>query len=275
MYKLTPAGYRRWLQELLTLVNSKTRPDRFANYAFAIALAIGFIVAVLFKGYFVVLWPAVFLAAFLLFHGTLVLAVERRTAFAESILPDVLQIMASNSRAGHIPSRAFLLSARPEFGPLADGIRNVGKEIMTGKTLEESLAAMSRYIRSEMLQRTTKLIAEGIRSGGDFASLLEENANDIRRIQLIRKEMQANVAMYTIFIIFAACIAAPALYAITGFMIQTIASIGGTAKLPDDIGSNVRFAKFAVVKVDQEFFFRFSLAAILITSFFSGILLGL
>ena len=66
-------------------------------------------------------------------------------------------------------------------------------------------------IKSSDLERTIDLIIEGIRGGGQLVALLEENANDIRRRQAMKKEIKANTMMYAIFIAFAGCLGAPGL----------------------------------------------------------------
>lgn len=276
MYKLMPLRYRRKLEELLLLSGSRKNPKQFFNNIFALSIAVGFAVA-FFAGRqsFYVVFAATAFGMFAFFQGLLVLAVERRTSFVEDILPDALQLMASNSRAGYIPSRAFIMSARDEFGPLAEAIKRVGREVMTGKSLEIALKDMNRYIKSEMLDRTMNLITEGIKSGGNFASLLEENANDIRRMSTIRKEMKANITMYIIFILFAASIGAPLFYSLSGFLISSLSTIGSGFDIPEDAASKVKFVKFGAINIDQDFMFTFSIVAVLITTIFGGLILGL
>jgi len=274
VYKLMPRRYKRWLDEMFRLLESKTSPEKFTNYAFAISLAIGFLLGILSGTYFIPVWIAIFISIFILFHGFIILAVDKRARFVEEILPDALQLMAANMRAGYITSRALLLSARSEFGPLSDAIKKAGKEIMTGKSVEEGLAEIPKQIRSEDLKRTINLIIEGIKSGGEIMTLLEENAEDMRRRQALKKEIKASITMYVIFIIFAGCLAAPILYALSGYLINTIADLGKVAKIPEGMTANVPFAKFGV-HVSVRFLFEFSIIAILITSIFNGLIIGL
>ena len=282
VYNLMPRRYREKVKEWLTFSGSTKSPRSFVNYTFSFSLSISFL-AIIFIGMFselavpvfLLLWLSIFIMLFALFHGFLVLIIDRRAKTVENILPDALQLMAANSRAGYIPSKALIMSARPEFGPLADAIKMAGKEMMTGQPLEESLRHIHKYIRSEMLERTMKMIREGIVSGGHFASLLEENADDIRRIQAIEKEMRANILMYIVFITFAGAICAPVLYALSSFLIATIGSFGGMASMPETVMQDIPFLQFSGVEISQEFLFLFSMAAILITTVFSGLIIGL
>ncbi len=272
---MMPQRYREKIKEWIKYSGSGVSPEGFTNYSFAFSICIGVITGLLAGTYFLIVFPAVFAAAFVFFHGFLMLAVDRRTKFVENILPDALQLMAANSRAGYIPSRALLLSARKEFGPLSDAIKTVGKDIMTGASLDESLKKITGCIKSELLDRTINLIIEGTRSGGQFASLLEENANDIRRMQVIRKDVKANVMMYTIFIAFAGCIGAPVLYALSSFLISTIGELGAAITMPEASAGNMPFMKFGGLEISPEFLLLFSIVAILITTVSGSIIVGL
>lgn len=274
LYQLTPDRYKRKIRSLLLYAGSKRKPKNFFNTAFIFSLIIGLAAGALVSPYFVFMFPGLFIGVFVLAHGVLILAVDKRARFVENILPDALQLMAANSRAGYIPNRALILSARKEFGPLCDEIKRAGKEMMTGKSLEEAISLIPRYIKSDILEKTVKLIIEGGRSGGNLANLLEENAEDIRRTQVLQKEVRANVFMYIIFIGFAGAVAAPVLYSLSGFLINTISNIGSSVVIPETVFTKIPFLKFGGLDLDPGFLFFFSIAAIFITTFFGGILIG-
>ncbi|MBI4021545.1 MAG: type II secretion system F family protein [Candidatus Aenigmarchaeota archaeon] len=274
IYRLMPDRYKHAIHELLQNAGSKRTPQNFTNSTFMISLILAVVAGLVSGGIGLYVGLGAFAAAFGLLHGFLTLAVDRRAGFVESILPDALQLMAANSRAGYIPSRALTMSARKEFGPLSEAIKGAGKEMMTGKGLDESLAVIPRYIKSDVLAKTMKLIVEGIRSGGQFAELLEQNAEDIRRNQAIKKEIKANITMYIIFIGFAGCVGAPVLYALSSFLIVTIGALGASAQLPETVAAQVPFGDFSGVAISADFLFLFSLAAIAITTFFSGLIIG-
>lgn len=274
LYKLTPLRYKLKMKHLLDLSGSKRKPKNFFNISFGFSLVISLAMGIVLREYLVFVVPLLFLALFAFFHGMVILAVDRRARFVESILPDALQLVSANSRAGYIPSRALILSARKEFGPLSDAIKQAGKDMMTGTPLEDALRRIPRKIKSKTLEKTIELIIDGGKSGGHFATLLEENAEDIRRTQVLEKEIRANVVMYIIFIGFAGAIAAPVLYSLSGFLIATITQIGGSAALPDQVFSNMQLLQFGGLEIGSDFLYWFSIIAIFITTFFGGIILG-
>ncbi len=196
MYKLMPRGYKEKIEELLIFSGSKTRPDSFVNFTFALSLGLGLGAAFISGLDILIFWPIFFVSFLALLHGLLILAVDKRTKFVEMILPDALQIIAANIRSGFIPSRAILLSARKEFGPLTEAIRNVGKEMMTGKSLQDALNEFTKTIKSDILERTVVLLKKGTVSGGQLVSLFDETAKDMRRRETINKEVKANILMY-------------------------------------------------------------------------------
>jgi len=275
MYRLMPMGYKKKIEELLTFSGSKRHPSHFFHSSLIISSSAALVLAFIGQKYFWILLPAVFLAVFGFFHGLLYLAVERRTRFVENILPDALQLVAANIKSGFIPSRALMLSARKEFGPLSEAIKNVGKEMMTGKSLQESMKEMTKTIKSDVLGTTVNLLTKGIRAGGQLVSLFEETALDIRRKDAIKKEVRANIMMYAIFIGFAGCVGAPILYALSSFLVGTISQLGGMVNVPTEVTAKMPLHMKFGISVSPEFLFIFSIVSIVITTFFGGLIIGL
>ncbi|MEM7815877.1 MAG: type II secretion system F family protein [Candidatus Aenigmatarchaeota archaeon] len=275
LYKLMPRAYKEKVQELITFSGSRKSPSHFFYTSLMVSLSISLLIGIVAYKYFWIVFPAIFVGVFGFFHGLLYLAVERRTRFVENILPDALQLVAANIKAGFIPSRALMLSARKEFGPLSEAIKNAGKEMMTGKSLQESMKEMTRTIKSDVLETTVNLVTKGIRAGGQLVSLFEETAIDIRRKEAIKKEVRANIMMYAIFIGFAGCIGAPVLYALSTFLVGTISKLGTSMAIPEDITSKVPLHMKFGLGISQEFLFIFSIIAIVITTFFGGLIIGL
>ncbi len=275
IYKFFPQSYREHVRDRLVFAGMRTTSESYINKSFLASLVLAAALAVIARAYALIVFACVFLGMFLLANAYLTLAVEKRKNFVENVLPDALELMAANMRAGFIPSKALLLSARSEFGPLAEAIKKSGKEILTGKSLADGLNEIPRHIKSDILRRTIVLINEGSKSGGELVSLLEENALDIRRKQAIRKETRANIIMYGIFIVFAGVLGAPVLYALSLYLITTLTSIGTTNIASTEVmAKGVPLFKGGVT-ISPEFLFGFSVVSIAITTFFSGIIIGL
>ncbi len=275
IYRFFPKSYREHIRERLELAGMKTTIESYINKSVLVSLILAVVITVVVRFYAIFVFIGVFAGVFIFFNAYLTLAIDKRRDFVENVLPDALELMAANIRAGYIPSKALLLSARSEFGPLAEAIKKSGKEIMTGKSLTEGLGEIPKYIKSEILERAIKLISEGSTSGGQLVSLLEENAVDIRRKQAIKKEVKANIIMYGIFIVFAGVLGAPVLYALSLYLITTLTSLGASGIATTEVMSRgVPFFRGGI-EISPEFLFGFSILSIMITTFFSGIIIGL
>ncbi|MGC8812582.1 MAG: type II secretion system F family protein [Candidatus Aenigmatarchaeota archaeon] len=279
-----PKGYREYLEKKLVCCGIPTNVDIFIGFTLLLSLLLSFIISLsLFLVgflnflYFVIAFLGILCVSVLVEHAVLVLIADRKASFVDEILPDALQLMAANIRAGITPDRALLLAARPEFGPLEIEIKRAAKEALTGRSIEDALLEVPKRIESKMLNRAIRLIVEGLRSGGELATLLDETANDARQTQSLRKEVRANVAMYGMFILFAVAIGAPLLYAISTHLVEMIIRVSAGIQMPEVTGTaaGLSMIKFASPNIDPQFIFNFSIAAIIITTTFGGIIIGL
>ncbi len=282
--KAAPASYTRRVSELLGFTGYKFSPLVYVGFPIFLGILLSPLVAIILTFGFYIPAPLVpaeivitFFAVQVIFFGLLYFAVDRKAKFSEKVLPDVLQLTASHIRAGMTPDQALLMAARPEFGVLEDEIRLVAKEAMTGKNLETALMGITRRVRSTLIERTFKLVAEGIHSGGEIAILLDETAEDIRTGATLRNEARASVMMYVIFIFLAAGIAAPALYAISTYLIESLTKLTATIG-PEAMASDI-YAKspfqLSGTKISADFVVKYSIFSIMSTAVMSGLVLGL
>ena len=230
-----------------------------------------------------------------MFYLLLILNADARAARIEAVLPDALQLISSNIRAGMTLENAIWSSARPEFGPLQDEIKRVSADSFGGIPLGQSLTVMGGRVRSSVLPRAVKLIAEGIKLGGEMSKLLEEVARDIRSTQMLRKEISTSTLTYAIFIVFAGVMVAPMLFSVSTFYseinqnflaksaqtgpgggqnsaqmqaAEQSSGLGGLVSLGSSSGQSTAGG------VDAQDVYWFSIAAITITTFFASLILG-
>lgn len=156
----------------------------------------------------------VFLACFYLY---LLITADTRAHRIEEILPDMLQIISANMKAGMTMENAIWSAARPEFGPLRDEIKRVSADTFGGTPIEKTLTEMTVRVRSVILERAVRLIVEGIRLGGEMSQLLEEVSEDIRSNYQLREQIATSTLMYAMFIVFASTFAAPILFSVSVF----------------------------------------------------------
>lgn len=219
------------------------------------------------------------------FYYRIVLMSDARAAQIESYLPEALQFVAANIRAGMTVDKALWLCARPEFGPFEKELRKMAAETLGGKPVTQALMESSKRVKSIILDRAYLLLIQGIELGGALANLLTEIVSDIRTNQALRNEITAATTMYTIFIIFASVMAAPMLFAVSSFYVQATTKIWESQKQEAGAGTFAsglqQKGEVAVLKVSQEQSITFeevrifAVTCILITTFFGSLSIGL
>ena len=286
LFYFTPMKYKQSLIKQLKYAGLRENViEKFIGFTFFFSISLGLVIAF---DLFLIGWgiTGVILG---LGIGGLVLAViqiliilmaDSRAAEVENVLPDALQLMSANIRAGMTVDRAILLAARPEFGILEEEIRRVGSKTVGGKPIKVALLEIKERIKSDILDKTVRLIIEGIESGGELAHLLEETANNIRITQSLRREIKASVTTYSIFIVFAAVLGAPMLYSLSLFFVEVTTRLwspemmGGIEITGSTMGGGL-LSKAGSPQITAESLFWFAITSIAVTTFFGSLIIGL
>jgi len=223
-----------------------------------------------------------------MFYLLLVMNADSRARQIEDIWPVALQIISANIKAGMTLENAIWSAARPEFGPLKDEINRMSADAFGGVPISQTLNNMTERVNSTIINRSIRLIDEGIMLGGQMANLLDQVASDIRANQLLQKEIATTTLTYSIFIVFAAVIASPVLFSVSTFYAQlnedimdkrastqdsgqlaALAQRQGRVSVPIAFGTG---SQSSIKAADSR---NFALASITITTFFSALILGL
>ncbi|MFB6213114.1 MAG: type II secretion system F family protein [Candidatus Nanohaloarchaea archaeon] len=202
------------------------------------------------------------------------IAAERRRKEMENVLPDALLLISANMKSGLNIEKAFLLSARDEFGPLAEELRTTAMQMFGGKPVEEALDDLEYRVKSGLFKETIKLLIDGLEAGGNSAELLESSADDIRNSMELREEINSNIRMYVIFIVMAAVIGAPLLFSISVYMSQTTAEMWAGTNIGDLQTGGQLGLTFQKPQVNTAFFEQFSVMAIIVINFFSALIIS-
>jgi flagellar protein FlaJ len=286
LYYLAPKKYREFFKSQIMYAGIKeSATNRIVgiSYFLAIILFLNSTVIFLLFGFgamSILLGLGVGFAVIVFTYLFFMLIADSRANQIEKVLPDALQLISANVRAGMTIDRAIWLSARPEFGVLEEEIKMVGARTMGGKPLKVAFTEMTKSVKSKILDRSIKLLLEGIESGGEMAHLLEEVAENVRTTQTLKKEIKSSVMTYSIFILFAAVIAAPFLFSISIFFVDTMTNLWGSANLGSAIsgssmGMGSMFSKAKGPQISTDDLFWFSVAALTVSSFFGALTIGL
>ncbi len=150
------------------------------------------------------------------------LQAEGRGKQVEKVLPDALQLVASNIKSGLTTERALLVSARPEFGPLEFELKRISTRVLSGVPIEKAILEVPKHIKSTLVERTMWLLARGISSGGEIADLLLQLSRNLRTQITLQSEAHASISIYVILIFFSAAFGGPALYAVSSFIVEVM-----------------------------------------------------
>ena len=228
----------------------------------------------------IVLWVFVFIllifGLWIMFYLAVDLKIFRRKLDVEEVLPDFLQLTASNINAGMTIDRALWYAVRPRFGVLANEIESIAKDTMSGADLKTALEKFAARYDSTILKRSINMLNEGIQAGGKIGDLLNRIAIDIQEQKSMLREMSANVTTYVIFIIFATIVAAPFLFALSGVLIEVVSNLGtalgGTANVAVGVGLPISFSGTGVTQTD---FRIFAIVSLILTSLFSAMIVAM
>ncbi|MBI5156787.1 MAG: type II secretion system F family protein [Acidimicrobiia bacterium] len=118
------------------------------------------------------------------------LAVRRRRAFADQ-LEGTLQTLAGSLRAGYGLVQAISTVATEAPEPTATEFNRVVVENRLGRSIEDSMTAMTRRLDDEDLGWVVEAIEIQREVGGNLAEVLDTVAGTIRDRNLIRRQVQA------------------------------------------------------------------------------------
>jgi archaeal flagellar protein FlaJ len=224
-----------------------------------------------------ILFVIVFILYFVFLYFNRALKKSEKIKKMEEVFPDFLQLMSSNLRAGMTIDRAMTLSAREELAPLDKEILRAGREIATGKNIENALLDMSKRIDSEKISRVVLLIISGIKSGGNVATILEETSSNMRERNFVEKRAASNVLMYVIFIFIAVSIGAPILFSLSSILVEVLQNIlSSIPEMPAELVSKGTLPfTFNKIDISLQFIMIFCIIFILVTDLLASLTLGL
>ena len=193
--RVFPNSYRNHLASILVYGGEKKNVDYWLGSGTVLALLMMFKIVLIpwvffgaFQRLYFIIGVIVFLFIEFLVYLFAYFKAEDRTARIEKALPDALQLIAANLKAGMTPYKAIKLSARKEFGPLAEEIDYATSHALGTESFETTLLRISERTNSETLDRALKLFTSAMKSGAHLAKLLEDLGNDISQTRELKND---------------------------------------------------------------------------------------
>lgn len=274
-----PKNLKKKYYQLFEYHGTKIDPDKLIGFILfsctGLALAASLLIGRLVNIPVWLMFFAFFILSLLISYFYLILKIDAKSKFIEDLLPDALQLMSSNLRAGHTTDKALLLSSRPEFGPLKDELNLVGKSVAMGKEIDEALIEMTKRVKSNKLRKTVLLIVSGLKSGGELASLLDQTARNLRQEKFVEQRVRSNVMMYVVFIFSAIGFGAPLLFGLSSFLVEVLTTSLSSIDIPQTTVASSMPLKFSSVNISIGFVKMFSLVSLITSSVLGSFILGL
>ncbi len=229
--------------------------------------------------FFIVLLVVLYFLAFILLSAYVVTRVEDRRDKLEAVLPDFLILVSSNIKAGMTLDQAMWYAAKPEFGLLSDEVKSVIKGAFSGESLEDALDHLGKRFDSKVFTRTLLLMKQATATGGELTDILERTAEDVRDTIIMKKEISASLVMYEIFVLFAAVVGTPFLFAVAARLIEVFERI--SVQVPSGVGAGMGMPGFltgvtfgqSVVITSTEFIY-FTIPIIFVTALISSFIIS-
>jgi len=269
-----PNKYKNLLAKELVYGGEKTHVDYWLGASFVLGffvlLAVLLVPWAFFRDYnygFI----ALAILGFLLMHFVVYMAIyykqKDRTERIENALPDMLQLVASNLRAGMTPYHSLKLAAREEFGPLKEEIEYATTRALGIENFGDSLLRIKDHVKSGMLDRALKLLTSSLKAGGKLANVLEHLSFDMAETRELKRELLTNTKSYSMFIMFTVILGGPLLLGISYQFLAMVTDLYASTSV--DGGGLI-----SSIAITPEFFSNFAVGFLLITSILASSLMG-
>ncbi len=271
-----PVWFRNKFNTIVTYSRIKVKKESFLGFLSVVSIILSIILSLLLKLIFDTGLILVFLIILFVINISVyfvfILKADSVARFIENVLPDALQLMTSNLRAGLTTDKALLLAARPEFSALSEELNNVGRKLALGEDIGKALLDMTNKFKSDKLKKAILLIVAGLKSGGELTELLDQVASNLRQSRFVDEKIRTNVLMYVIFIFIAIGIGAPVLYGLSSFLITVIQENLAGIEIPESTIIPITFSK---TKISTSFILTFGIISLMTTAIMGSFVLGL
>jgi len=274
--KVFPGSYKKAVEENLIFAGIEVDVEVWLGISLIIGLLTAFVVALMSKFGNPLLFYILAIVVFFIYQlGSYSIPYFQAINRAESVdqsLPSVLQLMASNIRAGMTPFQAIKVSTRAEFGVLTHELdRATAKALGTG-SFSDALLEINKRLNSHALNRAIKLFIRSVESGSYLAKTLEETARDISENIILKRELISSTRTYTMLIMFSVLIGTPMLLTISVHFTEKMAQLKSSLQITQIEGLEMNFLIGEGFSTD--FLVNVSTIIILFTTLIASLLMG-
>jgi len=135
------------------------------------------------------------------------LAESKRRDSIDNNIPHLIRDIADAGRSGMTLTRSIEISAERDYGPLTKELKKLIAKISFRVPLERALQYFADATGTTLARRSSMLIAEANKSGGDIQESMESVAKHVQEIQYLENKRRATLrpfigVMYISFAVF-------------------------------------------------------------------------
>src|SRR5256712_8471595 len=135
------------------------------------------------------------------------LAESKRRDSIDNNIPHLIRDIADAGRSGMTLTRSIEISAERDYGPLTKELKKLIAKISFRVPLERALQYFADATGTTLSRRSSMLIAEANKSGGDIQESMESVAKHVQEIQYLERKRRATLrpfigVMYISFAVF-------------------------------------------------------------------------
>ena len=121
----------------------------------------------------------------------------------DAYLPYLLRELSDAQKIGLPLPRAIIEASKLQFGPLTEELKMMAAKISWGVPFSETLRAMASRIDTSLFRRTSVLILEAERSGGQTEEIFESAYVHVSELLSLDRERRASMSPYKWIILIA------------------------------------------------------------------------
>jgi Flp pilus assembly protein TadB len=182
----------------------------------------------------------------------------------EEVFPEFLSELSLNLKSGQSLEEALGNSVEEEYGYLSEEIERICKKVRLGVEVEVAVKEFTNNFDSEVMEETFDLIITGWKKGTATSQLIDRIVENLEVIRFLKRKIVASVTSYRMFLSIVTIIIAPAMFAISYYLIDLIRTMIGRISL---MSSNVSLPiTVTAVRINTDHFQLFSILALIVMS---------
>jgi Flp pilus assembly protein TadB len=182
----------------------------------------------------------------------------------EEVFPEFLSELSLNLKSGQSLEEALSNSVEEEYGYLAEEIERICKKVRLGVEVEVAVKEFTHSFDSEVMEETFDLIITGWKKGTATSQLIDRIVENLEVIRFLKRKVVASVTSYRMFLSIVTILIAPAMFAISYYLINLIRTMTGKISL---MSSDVALPiSVTAVRINTDHFQIFSILALIVMS---------